>query len=153
MAISVLLVDDHAIFREGVAAFLNSTSECSIVGESGDGFDALVKAEYLHPDVVVLDCVMPHLNGTELVLWIRNQRPATKVVMLSMHSEMTYVYRSIRNGASGYILKEDVVSHLSQAINVAATGKFYYFSPSIKKMMNYSEIGHFDDKGEVPISL
>lgn len=135
MPISVLLVDDHVIFRESVSALLQATTDFCIVGEAGDGKEALVLSERLQPDVVVLDCMLPYLNGMDVVLWLRKQQPATHVVMLSMHSAEDYILKSIQHGASGYILKEDIVAHLAPAIAAAAVNQFY-FSPSLEKIWN-----------------
>jgi DNA-binding NarL/FixJ family response regulator len=140
MTISVVLVDDHVIFRESVRALLNATTDFQIVGEAGDGKAAMTLSEHLHPDVVVLDCIMPQPNGMEVALWLHQHQPATHVVMLSMHKEEDYVLRSIQNCASGYILKEDIVAHLARAINSAAASQSY-FSPSLKENIDLSAIG------------
>ena len=145
MTISILLVDDHVIFREGVRAFLEATTDFHIAGEAGDGAQALVMAGRLRPDVVVLDYMMPGMSGLEVVRSLHTHLPETRVVMLSLHDEEFYVLNTIMNGASGYILKEDVTAHLALAINAAAIGCFY-FSPILQERIALSEPGNPADR-------
>jgi DNA-binding NarL/FixJ family response regulator len=138
MTVSVLLVDDHAIFRKSVRTLLQATTNFQIVGEAGDGREAVEMLDKTRPDVVVLDCVMPHMSGLEIALRLKKQKSATRVVMLSMHSEEDYVTASIQNGAYGYILKEDIVTHLAKAIQ-AARANSYYLSPALRDLMTLPE--------------
>jgi DNA-binding NarL/FixJ family response regulator len=145
MTISVLLVDDHTLFRESVRALLTATTDFNVVGEAGDGIDALVIVEHLYPDVVVLDYMMPGMNGVDIMWWLHKQRPETHVVLLSMHNDDAYVAAAIKNGASAYILKEDVVKHLAQAVAAAAAGQ-RYFSPGLRAIAAQLEIENKDVK-------
>jgi DNA-binding NarL/FixJ family response regulator len=140
MTISVLLVDDHIIFREALAAFLMSITGFDVVGKTGDGNEALLLAEQLHPTVVVLDCVMPSMSGVEVARLLHETHPQIRVVMLSLFGDESYVSAAIQNGASGYILKEDTIRHLAQAVD-AAVGGDIYLSPSLREA-RFVEIGH-----------
>ena len=98
MTISVLLVDTHTIFREGVRVLLEATTDFLIVGEAARGTDALTLAGQLHPDVVILDYMMPGMNVVDVVARLRQQQPETKVVILSMHNDQSLVIAAIQNG-------------------------------------------------------
>ena len=141
MTLSILLVDDHIIFREGVRTFLEATTDFQIAGEAGNGQLALALARRLRPDVVVLDYMMPGMSGLAVVRSLHKHLPETRVVMLSLHDEEFYVLNCIINGASGYILKEDVSAHLALAITAAAGGRFY-FSPILRERMVFAEPGN-----------
>ena len=143
MTISVLLVDDHTLFRESVSALLKATTDFNVVGEAGDGIDALVMVDHLNPDVVVLDYMMPGMNGVDIMWWVHKQRPETHVILLSMHNDDAYVAAAIKNGVSAYILKEDVVKHLAQAVAAAAAGQ-RYFSPGLRAMTAHLGIENID---------
>jgi two-component system response regulator NreC len=141
MTISILLVDDHILFRKGVRALLEATTEFCIVGEAGDGLQALALAERLHPDVVVLDYMLLGMSGREVMRSLHTHLPETLVAILSLHDEEYYVLNSIMYGASGYILKEDVSAHLALAVGAVASGLFY-FSPILRERIVLSELGH-----------
>ena len=147
MPISILLVDDHILFRAGVRALLEATTEFRIAGEAGDGLQALALAERLHPDVVVLDYMMPGMSGLEVVRSLHTHQPETRIVMLSLHDEEFYVLNSILYGASGYILKEDVSAHLALAVSAVTSGLFY-FSPILREWIVLSDLGHPTERVE-----
>ena len=130
MPISVLIVDDHTIFRESVRSMLETTTDFHIVGEAANGLEALVQTERYHPNVVILDYMMPDMNGMDVTWWLCKRRQDTRVIILSMDDDESYVLNALQNGASGYVLKEDIVTHLEQAIITAAAGQFY-FSPCL----------------------
>lgn len=132
MTISIILVDDHIIFREGVCAFLEATTDFHIAAVAGDGLQALELAERLRPDVVVMDHMMSGMTGLEVLCRLLKQQPNTHVVILSLHDDEFYVGNAIQNGANGYILKEDVVAHLAFAVTAAADSQLY-FSPSLRE--------------------
>jgi DNA-binding NarL/FixJ family response regulator len=139
MPISVLLVDDHIVYRNSLRVLLEAVTDFSIVGEAGDGLDSLTLATRLCPDVVIMDYMMPVMNGVEATGRLRQQQPNLHVVLLSLHDDKANVVAAIRNGASAYILKEDVVTHLAQAVAAAHAGQFY-FSPSIRNRPYLSEL-------------
>ncbi len=126
MSISLLLVDDHAIFRQGLRALLEAVPDFHITGEAGDGSEAIRLVEQLHPQAVILDLMMPGISGLEVTRRICNQ---TRVVILSMFSAEAYVVEAFRSGAYGYVLKDATASDLEQAIRAALEGQRYLSSP------------------------
>ena len=130
MPITLVLADDHALLREGLKALLTASGDIRIVGEAGDGREAVRLAQSLKPDVLVMDISMPDLNGVEAVRLLREKCPETKVVMLSMHSTAEHVYRALEAGASAYVLKESAAAQLLTAINTVYAGG-RYLSPAL----------------------
>jgi DNA-binding NarL/FixJ family response regulator len=126
--IKVFLADDHHVVRQGLRALLETVPEFEIAGEAGDGRQALDDVERLHPDVLLLDLMIPGLHGLEVVKRVA-QRGTTRVVILSMHDHEGYVVKALQNGASGYVLKGSQVSELVQAIREAAAGRRYLSPP------------------------
>jgi DNA-binding NarL/FixJ family response regulator len=134
MTLSVLIVDDHAVSRDGLRAWMEMDPDLQIVGEANGGEAALFLAETLHPDVVVMDCTNPGMSGLDITPLLRNQRFEIRVVILSMYDDLAHVRAAIQNGASAYILKEDVVAHLVKAVMAAASGQLY-LSPGLGDMI------------------
>ena len=104
--ISVLLVDDHAVVRQGFRMILSAEPDIEVVGEAANGREAIGQAECLQPDVVLMDVSMPELNGIEATRRIVATAPRTRILALSMHHDAVYVREILRAGASGYLLKE-----------------------------------------------
>ena len=121
--ISVLLVDDHALVRRGFRVMLEDDPEINITGEASDGEEAVRLAEQLHPRVIVMDCALPGMDGMEATRRIKARSPEVAVLMLSMHSEDTWVRRAMEAGANGYILKSAVDLELADAIKRVAAGE------------------------------
>jgi DNA-binding NarL/FixJ family response regulator len=121
--ISVLLVDDHALVRRGFRLMLEDDPEITIVAETGDGTEAVKLAGELRPRVVVMDCALPGTSGMEATRQIRTQWPDIAVLMLTMHSEDTWVRLALEAGANGYILKSAVDLDLIQAVRKVAEGQ------------------------------
>lgn len=136
MTISILLIDDNVVFRSGIRGFLESFNDFRLIGEAGNGMDALSLVEQLLPDVIVLDWVMPGMNGLEVLRQLRQKQIKTHVVILSMYAYEDYVTEALQNGAHGYVIKDEVVAHLAEAIRSVATGKLF-ISPSL----NYRDSG------------
>jgi DNA-binding NarL/FixJ family response regulator len=130
MPISVILADDHALLREGLKALLAANGDIRIVGEAGDGREAVRLAQALKPDLLVMDISMPGLNGVEALRLVREKCPQTKIIMLSMHSTAEHVYRALEAGASAYVLKESAAAQLLTAINTVYAGG-RYLSPAL----------------------
>jgi DNA-binding NarL/FixJ family response regulator len=130
MAIRIVLVDDHRIFRQGLRGLIAEESDMAIVGEADDGREAVAEIARLHPDVVVMDVGMPTLNGIEATRQIRKDRPRVRVIALSMHSDEKFVAEMLRAGASGYLCKQCEADELVQAIRAVASGQTY-LSPGI----------------------
>jgi len=132
--IRILLADDHTILRTGLKLVLSRQPGFEVVGEAGDGRQALALAESLAPDVAVLDIGMPNLNGIEAARQIREKLPQTAVVILSMHSDEGYVLRALKAGARAYLLKDSAEADLINAIKVVTEGKAF-FSPAISRVL------------------
>jgi DNA-binding NarL/FixJ family response regulator len=132
--IKILLADDHVLIRRGIRALLDRRDEFEVVAEAGDGRQAVELSEIHSPDVVVIDIAMPILNGIEAARQIGLKAPHTAIVILSMHSDESYVLRALRAGAHGYLLKDSPESDLINAIFAVHGGKAF-FSPAISKML------------------
>ena len=132
--IRVLLADDHQLMRSGIRLMLEREADLSVVGEAGDGREAVALAKSLRPDVVVMDIGMANLNGIEAAQQMTGDRPETAVVMLSMHSDESYVLRALKAGARGYLLKDSAEADLIKAVHAVAGGKSF-FSPAVSKVL------------------
>jgi DNA-binding NarL/FixJ family response regulator len=121
--ITVLLADDHTLVRRGFRRMLEDDPEIDVVGEAGDGDEAIRLAASLRPDVIVMDCAMPHTSGLVAMRSIRETNPAVAVLMLSMHAEETLVRQALEAGARGYILKSALDLDLAAAIRRVAAGE------------------------------
>ena len=126
---TVVLADDHAIVRQGLRAVLEAASDFNVVGEAADGLQVLDLVEQLRPNVLVLDVMMPGLNGLEITRQVRIRCPQTRVVILSMHADEGYVMEALRNGAAGYVLKEASTTEVAQAVREVAAGRRYLSQP------------------------
>lgn len=130
--IRILLADDHAVVRQGFRLILSSQSDMEIVGEAGNGREAVDLAEKLHPDVVVMDVAMPELNGIEATRRLSQSSPRTRVLALSMHKDSVYVREILRAGARGYLLKDSIDSDLLAAVRAISRGEGY-LSPAVSE--------------------
>ena len=130
--ITVLLVDDHSLVRRGFRRLLEDESDMEVVGEAGDGEESIRLAKQLHPQVVVMDCALPGMNGLEATRQIREESPDTAVLMLSMHTESTWVRQAIEAGAKGYVLKNAMDLELGAAIRKVAAGETV-FDPQVEQ--------------------
>jgi DNA-binding NarL/FixJ family response regulator len=120
----VLLAEDHTMMRAGIRALLESAG-FRVVGEAGDGREAVKLARELRPDVAVVDVAMPNLNGIEAARQIHDELPRVKIIVLSMHGQQQYVAEALRAGASGYILKDAAVSELLEAVSTVLQSRIY----------------------------
>jgi two-component system, NarL family, response regulator NreC len=138
--IKVLLVDDHAIMRDGIRALLSLADDIEIVGEAGEGREAAEKASQLCPDVVVMDIAMPGMDGLEATRRIVKNNPHSKVLVLSQHDDKEYILSAIRAGSSGYIPKRALGSELVSAIRSVNHGEsFLYPSAAAALIKDYRE--------------
>ncbi len=128
--IRVLLADDHAVVRQGFRLILSHEPDMEIVGEAGNGREALALCGELKPDVVVMDVAMPELNGMEATRRLIASSPNTRVLALSMHKDGVYVREMLRAGARGYLLKDSIDRDLLAAVRAVAKGESY-LSPAI----------------------
>jgi len=123
MSIRIILVDDHAVVREGIARLLEGHPELRVVATFGEGRKAIRYAEMEEPDIAVLDVAMPDLNGIEVARSIHDASPNTRIVMLSMHSDVEYVHRSLLAGAQAYVLKDAAGQVLIDAVRAVHAGR------------------------------
>jgi two-component system response regulator NreC len=127
--ITIVLADDHHIVRQGFRSLLENQEGFSVVAEAGDGLEAVKVTTALKPDVLVVDLVMPCLNGLEVTRQIARLSPNTKAIILSMYMDEPYVIEALQNGPWGYVLKESSISDLVKAIREVADGRHYLGSP------------------------
>jgi DNA-binding NarL/FixJ family response regulator len=120
--IRVLIVDDHAIVRDGIRALLGRAEDIEVVGAAGSGRDAIGLARSLSPDIILMDIAMPDLGGLEATLEIHKERPGSRVIVLSQYSDPEYVRRALKSGASGYVLKKAAGADLVSAIRAVHHG-------------------------------
>ncbi len=132
--IRVLLADDHGLVRKGLRFVLESEPGMEVVGEAGDGREAVRMVEELHPSVVIMDIAMPHLNGIDATAQIAKKNPETGVIMLSVHSDESYLLRALNAGAKGYLLKDSAELDVVRAVQAVSNGR-PFFSPAIAKTL------------------
>lgn len=130
--IRILVVDDHDLVRAGFHSLLKAMSGVEVLGEAGDGRQALEQVEALRPDVVLMDIMMPEMNGLDATARITVKFPGTRVIILSMNTAEEYVLQALRVGATGYLLKNVNPVELEQAVRAAAKGE-PHFTPAIAK--------------------
>lgn len=128
MSITVFISDDHAVVRDGLRFMLEAQGDIKVIGEASNGREAIKKVKELGPDIVIMDIVMAELNGIEATEQICKDCPSTRVIMLSMRSSTEPIIRSLRAGASGYLLKESAGRELVSAIYSVHEGKRYLSS-------------------------
>ncbi len=128
--IRVLLAEDHTIVRKGIRSLLDDEAQIEVVGEAGDGREALEKVEDLHPDIVLMDIAMPHMNGLEATRQIKKLFPEVKVIVLTMYTNEEYIFQMLQVGATGYLVKQSAPSELILAIQSVFRGDSY-LSPAI----------------------
>ncbi len=151
--IRILLADDHTVMRNGLRLLLERQANLTVVGEASDGRETVRVAEAVSPDVVVMDIAMPNLNGIEAARQITSTHPQTAIVILSMHSDESYVIRALKAGARAYLLKDSAEGDLIAAIHAITEGKSF-FSPAISRIlvedyMRQLEQRHVEDTYEL----
>ena len=134
MAVTVLLADDHPIVRQGLRHLFEEESEINIVGEASDGLQAVQLTEKLKPNVLILDIMMPDLNGLEVLRQVKERSPGTTSIVLSMQSADVYVVEALKAGALGYVLKETGPSEMLNALQQVVRGQ-RYLSPRISERL------------------
>lgn len=144
----VLLADDHVVMRTGLRVLLERQPNLEVVGESANGRETIELAASLKPDVVVMDVGMPSLNGIEATKAIVSQRPATAVIVLSMHADESYVMRALKAGARAYLLKDSAAADLLGAIEAVSQGKSF-FSPKVSRILAEDYVRVLKQKGAV----
>jgi DNA-binding NarL/FixJ family response regulator len=142
----ILIADDHTLVRQGLRKILESQTGWTVVGEAGDGRDAVQQTMDLQPDVVVMDIAMPRLNGVEALQQIERRNPTTRVLVLSMYSDEAYVTRAVRAGAAGYLLKDSADADLIQAVGALSEGKSF-FSPAVARVLLDEYVRQLAERG------
>ena len=145
MPYSVVLVEDMDIVRAGIKAFLDATSDFTIIGEASDGMQALHIVEKHAPDIVLMDLTLPILNGTEVISEIKRKNPSIKVIALTIHKKDSIIYRTLSAGADGYLLKSASQDILIHAMRTVLSGH-RYISPEISDLLidDFLRYGHRD---------
>lgn len=132
--INIVLADDHVLVRKGIRAMLESDEEISVIGEAGNGVEALETARNLRPDILVLDIRMPELNGLDAAARLKDVSPGTKAVILSMHDSEEYVLQALDAGAYGYLLKDTDKAEFLKALKQVHSGN-KYFSGAVSNVL------------------
>lgn len=149
MSVRVLLADDHPIVLQGLHRLLESRSEFLVVGESGDGLEVLPLVELYKPDILIVDLMMPGLNGLEVTRQVCQRVKDTRVIILSMHKDEGYVIEGLRHGAMGYVLKDTAPAELVEAIHRVMLG-YRYLSPVIAEKFHAHLLIHNDEPSQDP---
>jgi len=132
LTVTILLADDHPLIRQGLRTLLEAESGFSVVGEAKDGLQAVRLAESLQPSILIVDLMMPNLNGLEVLKQVRHRSPNTHMIVLSMQSAEPYVVETFRSGAIGYVLKDSAPGELITAIRQALVNE-KYLSPKLRE--------------------
>jgi DNA-binding NarL/FixJ family response regulator len=125
----IVVVDDHHVVRQGLRGFLETEPEFSIVGEAANGVDACTVVEELQPDVLIVDLIMPGLDGLEVTQHVTRHCPNIRVIILSMHGDEASVQKALASGAAGYVLKDSTAGDLVRAIRDVVAGRRYLSAP------------------------
>lgn len=134
--VRIFLADDHTILREGLKHILTTLPDCEVVGEAGDGQQALEAIEQLKPDIAVMDISMPVTTGIEVTRKLRRYHPDIKIIVLSRHDNEEYVYQLLKYGIHGYIVKEEAGDDLLRAVEAVLKGETYLSPRIAKKVMS-----------------
>jgi len=134
--IRVLLVDDHAMVREGLRHVLEDSGLVEVVDEAADGLQAIQKTEKVRPDIVVMDLSMPGMSGLEAVGRIRAMQPETKILVLTMHDHAQYAVHALQAGANGFVLKQAAADELVKAVKALHEGKTYVTEEVAERLMS-----------------
>jgi DNA-binding NarL/FixJ family response regulator len=134
MGLRIIIADDHKIMREGLRTLLEKHDDFKIIAEAGDGRTTVRITDELKPDLVVMDTIMPDLNGIEATRQIKTRNPGIKIIALSMYSDKQFVMQMLQAGASGYILKDCAFKELVYAIQSVVDG-YIYLSPKINTIL------------------
>ncbi len=139
MPVTVLLVDDHPMIRQGLRNLLSGVSDFQVIGEASDGIEAIHKLELTKPDILVLDLMMTNLNGLEVLSQVKKLSPATHTIVFSMQRAEAYILESLRAGADGYVLKDTGPAEIVKAIHSVLQGN-RYLSERLSERLEAAEL-------------
>lgn len=146
--VKLLLADDHQLFREGVKRIINMESDLEVIGECGDGIQVIELCNSLNPDIVLMDINMPVENGVTATQRLKEIFPSIKVIILSIHDDESYVFETLRKGASGYLLKDMEAESLINAIRSVVSGHAYIHPKVTGKLINQlRRMTYLEDSG------
>ena len=148
MSTKVMLVDDHALIREGIKQLLEFDGSIDVIEQSSDGAECLEKLQHVQPDILLLDINMPNVNGIEVLEEIKKKNIPVKVLMLTVHSEAEYLVQAVDIGANGYILKDSGSEELKKAIQSVMDGDSY-IQPSLIPSLNSRLVNRDIDKEKI----
>ena len=136
MKTRILLADDHAILRAGLRLLINGQPDLEVIAEADNGVKVLSLAEEMSPDLVLLDLTMPGLGGLDVLRALKQVSPESRVLILTMHDDESYLRQALSLGAAGYVLKKAVDSELLNALRAVARGETYIYSAMVSKLLN-----------------
>ena len=143
MKIRVLVADDHAIIREGLRVMLGNQPDMEVVGTASNGYEAIRLVDQKEPDVVIIDISMPELNGIEAISQMLPRHPYIKIIVLSIHETKPYVYRTLKAGAKGYLIKETAGLEVVDAVRAVYRGE-RYLSQRISDLLTDASYRNFE---------
>ena len=147
--VTIVLAEDHHMVRQGLKLVLEQEKGFRLVGEASDGLEAIRLVEANKPGVLVLDLMIPRLHGLDVTRQVRKNCPGTRVIILSMHADEPYVVEALRNGASGYVLKDSTGGELVKAVREVAAGKRYLSPTLAERAIN----GYLEKPGESELDI
>jgi DNA-binding NarL/FixJ family response regulator len=146
--INLLLVDDHAVLRDGLKTIIESEDDINVIGEAVSGSDALNKVRELAPDIILMDINLPGMNGVEVTRILKQQYPHIKVLILTMHSHEEYFMSAIKEGADGYLLKDAPSDQVVEAVRTVFHGESVIHPSLTRKLLTFHQQNHRKDKEE-----
>ncbi|MFQ5625839.1 MAG: response regulator [Methyloligellaceae bacterium] len=150
--ITVVVADDHALVREGICSILERAANIEVIGQAGDGKQAIAMVQSLAPDILIADIAMPHMDGLQTAAEVRDRFSQTQVVILSVHDDPPIVRQALRSGARGYVLKRSMPEELALAVRAAARRQTY-LSPAISANIVEEFLNHTDETDAVAVNL
>jgi len=133
---TTLIVDDHPLFREGVKTLIEHIPDFTVVGEAGNGKEALALAKALKPDLVLLDLSLPDQSGVEVTREIRTRLPDTRIIIVSMHSKVDLITKAFQAGATGYVVKESATQKLVECLKAVSNGEYFLDTSLSQKVVS-----------------